>query len=245
MDSYFLCGTPRSGSTLLCTLLSDTKNAGRPDSYFRKNSIVERSDQFQISHLVGADFDRAYLTSVIDAGQSKSGVFGLRIMWDTFIELDEILGRAFPNHADFPQRLDRAFGTIKFVFLKREDVVAQAVSLLKAKQGGLWHMASDGTPLQQRPNKRPLVYDRVRISKLVAEMEEHNAGWEAWFRENGVSPLRLTYEHLADNPIRELQRVLDHINVPLKNAEGAKPKTARLADHVNQNWVDRYKSTIG
>src|SRR4028118_2171875 len=34
--SYVLCGTPRTGSTLLCSLLYSTGVLGRPESYFRE-----------------------------------------------------------------------------------------------------------------------------------------------------------------------------------------------------------------
>ncbi|MEI2809525.1 MAG: Stf0 family sulfotransferase [Nocardioides sp.] len=35
-SGYVLCGTPRTGSTLLCGLLSSTGVLGRPESYFRE-----------------------------------------------------------------------------------------------------------------------------------------------------------------------------------------------------------------
>ena len=34
MLSYFVCATPRSGSTLLCHLLDETGIAGHPEEYF-------------------------------------------------------------------------------------------------------------------------------------------------------------------------------------------------------------------
>nr|WP_245766264.1 Stf0 family sulfotransferase [Sulfitobacter brevis] len=36
-----ICATPRSGSTLLCTLLRSTGIAGDPNSYFRPNDVAE------------------------------------------------------------------------------------------------------------------------------------------------------------------------------------------------------------
>lgn len=245
MSSYFLCGTPRSGSTLLCNLLRDTKHAGWPESFYRKNSVEERAAQFGISHLRGGDFHRAYLASVVKEGRGGSSIFGLRIMWDTFIEMDALLCSAFPNLQNQTQRLKHAFGEVKFVFLFRQDVVRQAVSLLKAKQGGLWHLGADGTPIQQRPNKRPLIYDRKAISELILEMDEHNSAWKSWFQENGISPLLLTYEDLAENPVQELKRVLDYIQVPQMHGIGLQPKTAKLADEINQSWTERYKNERG
>src|SRR4028119_2022194 len=38
--SYVLCGTPRTGSTLLCSLLHSTGVLGRPESYFREPDDV-------------------------------------------------------------------------------------------------------------------------------------------------------------------------------------------------------------
>jgi len=35
IDAYLICGTPRTGSTLLCDLLPSSEIAGRPESYFR------------------------------------------------------------------------------------------------------------------------------------------------------------------------------------------------------------------
>jgi trehalose 2-sulfotransferase len=36
VDSYFVCGTPRTGSSLLLGLLESTGVAGRPQAYFRE-----------------------------------------------------------------------------------------------------------------------------------------------------------------------------------------------------------------
>ena len=36
IDSYLICTTPRTGSTLLCGLMASTTVAGRPESYFRE-----------------------------------------------------------------------------------------------------------------------------------------------------------------------------------------------------------------
>lgn len=37
--AYLVCGTPRTGSTLLCGLLAATGVAGKPESYFRLHDV--------------------------------------------------------------------------------------------------------------------------------------------------------------------------------------------------------------
>jgi hypothetical protein len=61
--SYVLCGTPRSGSTLLCEMLAATGVAGRPNSYFRQEDVEAWADAWGVPHLQGIEdpgFDRDY-----------------------------------------------------------------------------------------------------------------------------------------------------------------------------------------
>ena len=49
LRSYLVCATPRSGSTLLCHLLSQTGLAGRPEEYFealRHSGIPRRPTEY-------------------------------------------------------------------------------------------------------------------------------------------------------------------------------------------------------
>ncbi|NVK33715.1 MAG: hypothetical protein HWE23_04485 [Rhodobacteraceae bacterium] len=48
-DAYIICGTQRSGSTMLCDLLIDTGAAGRPASYFRRQSIAGYAEKLNVA----------------------------------------------------------------------------------------------------------------------------------------------------------------------------------------------------
>ncbi|MDE0415807.1 MAG: Stf0 family sulfotransferase, partial [bacterium] len=47
IESCIVGSTPRSGSTLLCDLLTDTGVAGQPHSYFRREDISWWAEQFR------------------------------------------------------------------------------------------------------------------------------------------------------------------------------------------------------
>lgn len=82
--SYLLCGTPRTGSTLLCGLLTSTGVAGRPESYFRKPD--ERAWARRLGVPVAGDgsFDyRLFVRAARSAGSTPNGVFAARVMWGT------------------------------------------------------------------------------------------------------------------------------------------------------------------
>jgi LPS sulfotransferase NodH len=138
VGSYFVCGTPRSGSSLLLGLLESTGVAGRPQAYFREPDEPLWADRWQVPRSAGGGFDYPdYVRAALAAGRTGNGVFGAKLMWGTLDELVVKLGRVFPDLAgDDAGLLERAFGRTGFVFLRRADVVAQAVSWLRAEQTG-------------------------------------------------------------------------------------------------------------
>lgn len=79
---YLLCGTPRTGSTLLCSLLQSTGVLGRPESYFREPDEVMWAERFGLptdGRRVRDYF--AFAQAARAAGTTANGVFAARIMW--------------------------------------------------------------------------------------------------------------------------------------------------------------------
>ncbi|HEX6473857.1 MAG TPA: Stf0 family sulfotransferase, partial [Candidatus Limnocylindria bacterium] len=67
--SYLLCGTPRTGSTLLCGLLTSTGVAGRPESYFRQPDEHARARRLGVPVAGDGSFDyRRFVRAVRVAG---------------------------------------------------------------------------------------------------------------------------------------------------------------------------------
>ena len=92
--SYLLCGTPRTGSTLLCSLLSSTGVAGRPESYFRVPDQQMWAARFGLALAGEGDFDfDDFVDGAIRMGSTGNGVFAARIMWGTMHLLVQGLGR--------------------------------------------------------------------------------------------------------------------------------------------------------
>ena len=99
LSSYIVCGTPRSGSTLLCGMLTETRVAGCPHSYFRQEDIAEWAEEWGVEPARGPDdvqFDKAYVTAMRRVGTDDTGTFGLRLMWSSVADasrrLDNITG---------------------------------------------------------------------------------------------------------------------------------------------------------
>lgn len=138
VPAYLICATPRSGSTLLCDLLTDC-GAGRPASYWRPQDIGRWAERWGIVGGPAADdpvFNAAYLQAMIAAGSAGSDVFGLRLMWSNAGEATARLRAALGRDSDLATLTEAAFGRTLFIHLSRQDVLAQAISLVRAEQTG-------------------------------------------------------------------------------------------------------------
>lgn len=243
-SSYIICGTPRSGSTLLCSMLTETRVAGRPHSYFRQEDIAEWAEDWGVEPAQGPDdaqFDRDYIAAMRRVGTDETGTFGLRLMWVSVPEASRRLDNIAGGKADVAVRLEETFGPTLYIHLSRLDKVAQAVSLIRAQQSGLWHRNSDGTVLEGEETPRPIAYDGDRIGQLVAELEADDACWGDFFDARGIEPLRLTYETMSAAPQLALSKVLSALGRNPELAETIKVGTAKLADATSNEWVARYR----
>jgi LPS sulfotransferase NodH len=242
--SYILCGTPRSGSTLLCDLLADTRLAGLPDSYFRRQSFPEWMQDLGVpgeADPASGRFTRRYLEAVRAAGEAGTGVFGLRLMWESLAGLSVQLDAFHPGLPDDAARFAAAFGPPLYVHLSRADTLAQAVSYDKALQSGLWHREADGTVREQVGPPRAAGYDAARLAERVAMLEAQAAGWEAWFARHGIAPLRIAYTDLIADPRGQVARVLAALGQPVEAAARLAPRTRKLADAESEAWIARFR----
>ncbi|WP_292643059.1 Stf0 family sulfotransferase [Mesorhizobium sp.] len=243
-DGYIICGTPRTGSTLLCKLLASTKTAGDPHSFYRRQDVAEWAEEWKLpdrNTMSELEFNVAYLNAAIGAGKDGTGIFGLRLMRENLDELSAILDRIFPQLPSDRARLEKAFGRILYIHLSREDKLAQAVSLIKAEQTGLWHIAPDGTEIERvAPPKEPQ-YDFERIQREVTELEAYDAAWNIWFAEQGITPLRVGYERLSSNPATMLLSICKALGVQAPDAEDVRPGVAKLSDDTSLDWMRRYR----
>ncbi len=136
---------------------------------------------------------------------------------------------------------EELFGPLIYVHVSRRDKVAQAVSLLKAEQSGLWHLAADGSERQRTaPHAQP-TYDADRIADLIGELERDDASWGAFFAANGITPVQIEYEALAAEPNLQVQKILSGLNLPAKLTEAIKAGTAKMADAGSSAWIERFR----
>jgi LPS sulfotransferase NodH len=260
--SYLVCATPRSGSTLLCHLLDQTGIAGHPEEYFealrhsgvprkpheyfdpqRHANIIERLAFRELpdgrertpSPLWAPDSYDRYLDWALREGTTPNGVFGAKLMWGYLGDFATLL-RGIEGNAGkpVPELLTASFPGLRYVQITRQDKVRQAVSLWKAVQTQAWRAKEDDAP----PAEPSFSFRAINF--LVRQLTAHDASWDAYFLGLGITPLKVTYEELAEAPDRVVHRVLDHLSIAAPpdlhvQATGLKAQ----ADARSEEWVRR------
>jgi LPS sulfotransferase NodH len=209
-QSYFVCGTPRSGSWLLCGLLASTGVAGRPHEWFWRDT------QASLMRAWDADNFGSYLQLVLAAGTTPNGVFGAKVMWGHL-----------PDLSPFPRS--------QFVWLRRRDRIAQAVSFAKSVQTGSWHH------WDPRPSEEP-TFRFEEVDALLRELDEHDRAWAQWFVDASVEPLEISFEDLVADLETETLRVLDFLGLDLPQGTLIRPLTRRQSADVTADWAERYRA---
>ncbi len=232
--SYLICGTPRTGSYLLCEALRSTQLAGRPTEYFSQYNEPIWTQRWGVSSY--AD----YVVRVILAGTTPNGVFGCKIVWHQFEKFIPKL-RQLPGLAQIPTStlLKSIFPNLHYIWLTRRDKVRQAISYAKALQTEVWFL-KDRPPT---PRKAP-EFDMETIERLLQKTDAEEAAWKEYFKECGVQPFEVVYEDLVcshEQYEQIIRRVLHYLEIPIPDGlRIPEPRYKKQADDDSEEWVKQY-----
>ncbi|WP_370739228.1 Stf0 family sulfotransferase [Roseisalinus antarcticus] len=179
-------------------------------------------------------------------GRSANGVTAVKIMANQAGNVDKCLSA----HAEGTQGLwpffAATFKNAKWIFLRRNNVVEQAISRVMAKQTSVNH-ATSGT--EHFAGKTLKGYDKQYNSKVTYSYDEilqaatavtlENIAWDRFFDSHRIKPLRLFYE---DTAFDERMSHLDEISalVGLGNVRKEPRQMVKLANEKNREWKERF-----
>lgn len=221
---YILAMTPRSGSSYLCDVMTDTKRFGSPDEFLNEDFIPD------IMKKIPGRTPEEYLRNVFRVRRTANGISGLKASWFQFRNFIECVE-------------DRAsLGGLRFVYLIRRDLAAQAISLYKATATSVFHTnVEHGNAAIER--LRRLDYDYQAISSWYDHLLEQEAGWKAFFFECKIFPLTVTYEDIQEDVLGTMRRIAQYVGVEPKNVQvPTLPSVFRpVSDERNLEWACRFR----
>jgi LPS sulfotransferase NodH len=217
---YLICSSPRSGSTYLAELLASTGMLGVPREYFNALDRWGRPDKGR------PEDPHALLDRVLTKGATPNGIYGLKSHADHFAAVAAVIDpmRMLPN--------------LKLVRIRRQDILAQAISWMRAQQTGQFRADS-------HPKYAPR-YDAPAIRRLIALLAEQAAAWDRILAASGCVPLEIEYERLVEDPQREVDRVARLMGVPSPvPIDPARVKLTVQRDELSAAWRHRFLAETG
>jgi LPS sulfotransferase NodH len=176
-----------------------------------------------------------YLQALRRQQSTANGVFALKTLYH---DLEPLLERA-----PVAELLDGA----TFVYLTRDDLVAQAISNYIAESSGVWHRDPAGELFRSRGGGDPdPPYDEDRILAERESLSRQQADWERFFAERRVEPLRITYEGFVADANATVAAIAGHLGVEWTGELSlAGAATAKLADDRSERWAERLRESGG
>ena len=235
-QSYLLCATPRTGSYLLADLLCQTGRAGRPTEYFSSGYQQHWAKRWGTTTYVD------YLRRVLDVGTDRNGVFGAKAhprQLRNFAQQETVTSAG--TNVELRAALERWLPAPRYVWLRRDDKLRQAISWAKSMQTNVWWDTQVAPAPFDEPAPDGLRFDVEFLMGALVRMRREERMWERFFAENDIAAYTVWYEDLAIDPRKVLEGVVDFLGLPnLGTATPVTPSLRRQSDETSERWVRRY-----
>lgn len=211
---YVICSYERSGSNYLCAVLGSTDVLGRPADYFNGPGFRAREPDYPLDR-------EAQLRNVLTRGCTGNGVYGLKMFCPRFDEVGRVM-----------HWIDR-LPSLRYVHLVRNDLLGQSISVVRAAQSGRYRSTATAS--------KPERYDRRAIMRAIETLSLERARWSTFFARNGIVPLQLEYERVAQDPQAACDAVAQWIGLdapaPLRME---RVELAVQRDATSEQWRQRF-----
>lgn len=209
----------RSGSNLLADYMGQTDQLGQPWEFFSRRVMAE-----MFNGRGSTTLDRCQL--VLEKGQSSNGVAAIKLFPPHFSELQEEL------------RISEWFGTPCWVWLRRRDLIGQAISFVLARQQRSF---TSSQPAQATPT-----YSADEINETLTWLTRGDALWRAYFSRARIEPITVFYEELERDPNGVLRAIAEAAGVgKLTESVGLATRFSRQRNALNEEWRERFHLEMG
>jgi len=124
------------------------------------------------------------------------------------------------------------------VFLTRNDILGQAISLVIAAQTKSW---TSGQDEQAEP-----VYNKESISNVVSMLLEMNRGWHLFLPYNNIQPFHLSYETLCSKTDRVCHDLCEYMDISVDpDLSFSQDEVAIQRNERNERWRQRFLDELG
>lgn len=218
---YYILGfTNRSGSNYLAEMIAGDSRYSPAKETLCARTVIEKSKEH------GFKTFSDYLFWLVETSTEQGHAFGIKassgqLSWMTAIGAFE---SCFPK--------------ARIIHMKRENVIAQAVSLSVAGQTKQW-MSTQKSSIESKD----VAYRPIEIGRFVKEIVRANAEFEAFFYKHSIDAVSVSYEEFCENSTLQLKRIYQALGY-FDVIDPINSKSSRLqkqATSINQSFEHRFK----
>jgi LPS sulfotransferase NodH len=224
---YVIASSPRCGSNMLQRSLWQSRVAGAPEEYLTEAYAKDFATRWQIKK--SADIDiQLFLAHLTRFRTSPNGVFGLKVHGS---HLSNVILRNCS--------IDELLAKPKYIVIRRQDKIRQAVSLALARQTGVWIL--DGKWLaDQKPNTANVEYSFKEVKKCLDDIIRDETVWDKYLAIHKIEPFYVKYEEFVTNYVSTILSVFSFLGIEIPTIQITSPGIRRQATSVNKEWADRF-----
>lgn len=224
--TYAVVFTPRSGSSRLTEILTRARQLSRPGEHFNPEFVPEMAQR------LGAR-DLPEYVALLKRHHATRGTFGLEATW---LHIQWLFGSA--------DRFRAVVSPDAWLWLVREDIVLQAVSISRMVQTEIAHNLPDVEDARLADADKRFRYDGQDIAGRLLAIRALERGSEAMFARLRVAPLRLSYERvLPVEPGALARRIAAHVGAEVcSRATFDDPRHRRLGTDKNLDFARRFRA---
>jgi LPS sulfotransferase NodH len=227
---YIIFILPRSGSTWLTDMAMRGGRLGAPQEWFNDTWIQgdEPALGCKPPRLVGTADINEYARRCVADHRSSIGVMGVQLSYYQTL--------ALMRSTDDPTL---ATAGMPIFYLRRRNILAQAISLYRSVESGLFHSYQTAG----HTNFAAPAYDQHKITEWIAHIVQCETGFESLFASCGATPCALFYEDVLARPAECLALVEHRITGHPPPAGAAPPHSSlrRLAGAESLAWEERFR----
>jgi len=243
-----ICSTPRSGSSFLCELLNSTQLAGKPIEYFLFFKEKWRSENAHLFPEIDTDMKpKFFFDQVRKRGMTENGCFGIKLMWESYIQATNFLRTKEENeNLSRFELINKTYPDLKFIYIARRSKIRQAVSFAKAETIGAYNSNQyEKLNIDNAwKNKVKEKYDFELIFSLYKQLIQEELTWITFFVDNKVDVKTIYYEDLVKNPNACIQEIFDYIGLDASQINNVNAGLKKESDEINEDWVKKFSKDI-
>jgi len=215
---YIVATSPRSGSSFLATLLYHRVGFGLPLEYFNIDSMAVRYRSTKTSSM------QSYYEHVVRVRTDpRTGLFGAKMFARYAIMMRD----------SYPDLFRRLFDGGALILLVRRDIVAQSISLVRARQTARW--------FGDRPEAQQPRYDRVAIANALRYIRLNEKWWSDFAEAQALPFISIFYEDIVSNSAEVLKSLANFLNVEgCENRVEFDFSLVAQSDEINIDWSERF-----